>query len=198
MTGGSAPAPICYPHGVTRFEFNSVLVSILLAFAAAELVTLWGRVLRDRARFGMSWPVALLSLWLFLSLVMHWFGLWAYRELPFDAAWQSLLVLLPAMVLALATHVLTPDAGAEGPGALEAHYRAVRRVAPPLCGLFMLLATVTDHALPGVLSDAPAAYFLASAASLAALAFTERMAVHAAVAGLNALGSAFVVAVARA
>ncbi len=179
---------------MSRFEFNSVLVSIMLAFAAAELVTAWGRILRDRARFGFSLPFALLTVWLFLSLVLHWFGLWSYREVPFDHAHHSLLVLLPAMAMALLTHVLTPESSCPGPEALGRHYLDSSGVVLPLAGLFMLLATLSDLALPGVLDAAPPAYFLASGLSLAALGLTRRLAVHNAVLAVNAGTSALVMA----
>jgi hypothetical protein len=174
---------------MSRFEFNSVLVSIMLAFAAAQLVTAWGRVIRAPGRFGFSWEFTLLSTWLLLSLILHWFGLWAYREVPFDTALQSFLVLLPALVLALLTHILTPDADAQGPGALHQHYLSVSRVALPLCGLFMLLSGFTDIALPDVLYSGPVAYFVVAATSLAALAFTSRTSVHALVLGANAIAA---------
>ncbi|MGI9432324.1 MAG: hypothetical protein ACR2PQ_08930, partial [Myxococcota bacterium] len=111
---------------MSRFEFNSVLVSIMLAFAAAELVTAWGRVLRRPEVFGFSLRFFLLSSWLLVSLVLHWFGLWGYREVPFDTPFQSLVILLPALMLALVTKVLTPDVVA-GAGALERHYESVSR-----------------------------------------------------------------------
>ncbi len=182
---------------MSRFEFNSVLVSIMLAFAAAELVTAWGRVLREPRRFGFSWQFALLSIWLLLVLVSHWFGLWSYREVPFDAMFHSLFVLLPALTLALLAHVLTPQLDLKGPGALQQHYLSVSRTVLLLAGLVQLLSTLTDVALPGVLDDAPPGYFIATALSFFAIAFTSRLFFHTVVLGGNAAISAVVMAVVR-
>lgn len=182
---------------MSRFEFNSVLVSIMLAFAAAELVTAWGRVLRDPGRFGFSWQFALLSIWLLLSLVAHWAGLWSYPEVPFDAMFHSLLVLLPALALALLTHVLTPHPDSAGPGALHRHYLSVSRVVLFLAGLFMLLAVLPDVALPGVVDAGPPVYFLASAISFFAISLSSRILFHTIVLGLNVVASATVIGIAR-
>ncbi len=171
---------------MTRFEFNSVLVSIMLAFAAAELVTAWGRVLRHPRHFGFSVRYSLISAWLFFTLVVHWFGLWAYQDVPFDRPLHSLLVLLPALVLALAAHVLSPDLeGPPGQG-LNHHYASVARRTLPLCGLVVLLSVAAD-ALPGVTDAPPLQYALASALSLIAIGFTDRDALHTVVLGLNVL-----------
>jgi len=182
---------------MSRFEFNSVLVSIMLAFAAAELVTAWGRVIREPRRFGFSWQFTLLSVWLLLSLVAHWFGLWSYREVSFDAPYHSFLVLLPALALALLTHVLAPKADSVGPGALQQHYLSVSRAVLILAGLFQLLAVLSDLALPGVLDTGPPAYFVGSAISLFAIAFTSRMLFHTLVLGVNAAITAVVMAAIR-
>ena len=180
---------------MTRFEFNSVLVSILLAFATAELVTTWGRVLRAREPVRFSWPYGLLSLWVFFSVVLHWFGLWAYREVPFDRALHSFTVVLPAVVMALLTHVLTPGPGEEHE--LGEHYWGTHRRALPLAAAAMLLSGAIDLLLPGVTDAAPAAFFVASAASFLALLATRRPALHTTVIGANAIMAIAVLIIAR-
>ena len=37
---------------MSRFEFNTVLVSIVLAFAVSEILTGWGRLIRGRSRIA--------------------------------------------------------------------------------------------------------------------------------------------------
>jgi hypothetical protein len=169
----------------------------MLAFAAAELVTAWGRVLREPRRFGFSLPFAMLSLWLLFTLVLHWFGLWAYREVPFDAALHSLLVLLPALVLALLAQVLTPAADLSGPRALHQHYTSVGRPALVLASLVPVLSGLLDRALPGVLEPPPLAFFLISAISLFAVAFVSRIRVQTIVIGLNTAVCAILLVAAR-
>ena len=94
---------------MTRFEFTSVLVSIVLAFALSEILSAWGRIIKYPHQLSISWPYALVSVWLGLSIIMHWFGLWSYREVHFDRASYSFIVLCPALAIALVSHVLSPD-----------------------------------------------------------------------------------------
>ena len=137
---------------MTRFEFTSVLVSIVLAFALSEILSAWGRIIRHRYPLSISWPYALVSVWLVLSIIMNWFGLWSYREVQFDRALYSFIVLSPALAIALVSHVLNPELEGAHPAQLEQHYFRVSRWALPLCGFSMLLATISDLVLPGAVS----------------------------------------------
>lgn len=169
---------------MSRFEFNIVLVSILLAFAATELATVWGRALKSPGT-RIPLPFALLMVWLFLSLVLHWFGLWSYREVPFDQPVQSLTMLLPSLTLAVLTHMLSPPSDARGPSALADHYASMQGRAFPIAGVFMAISALPDHTLPGVIDPPPFAFFGISGASLAALALTRNGTLHSIVLGLN-------------
>ncbi len=171
---------------MTRFEFNSVLVSIVLAFALSEVLTAWGRIIRHRQQIDVPWPFGLLSLWVTLSIVLHWFGLWFYRDVPFDRALQTLVALSPSLAIALVCHVLTPDLTGSHQDELETHYRIISRWALLLSALFMLLATGSDLVLPDVRETGPPAYFIASAASFTLIAFLNDQRLHVAVLGLNA------------
>ncbi len=156
----------------------------MLAFAATELATTWGRIIkRPGTRIPMSFT--LLSLWIFLSLILHWFGLWSYREVPFDTPIQSLFVLLPSVVLALVTHALSPEHVPAGANALEEHYDAVAPKVLPLAGLFVVLGSISDSVLPGVHEAPPLWIFALSGGSIAALGLTRKRIAHIVVLGLN-------------
>jgi len=128
---------------MTRFEFTSVLVSIVLAFGLSEVPTAWGRIIRHRQQLSISWPYVLVSVWVVLTIIMHWFGLWSYREVAFDRALYSFIVLSPSLVIALVCHILTPELEGSQSEQLEQHYFLVSRWALPLCSLHMLLAAPT-------------------------------------------------------
>jgi hypothetical protein len=182
---------------MTRFEFTSVLVSIVLAFGLSEVLTAWGRIIRHRQKLSISWPYVLVSVWVVLSIIMHWFGLWSYREVPFDRALYSFIVLSPSLVIALVCHVLTPELMGSQSEQLEQHYFQVSRWALPLCSIHMLLAATSDLVLPGVTEAPPPIYSVVIAAAFVGLAFTKSWAVHVGVLSLIATASTGVLILAR-
>jgi hypothetical protein len=163
---------------MTQFEFGSVLISIVLAFAMSEIITAWGRVIRHRSQLSISWPYALVSVWLGLTIILHWAGLWPYREGNFDRTLDLFILLAPALVVALACHVLNPELEGSHPAQLEEHYFRVSRWALPLCGSHMLLATTADSVVLGVTYGVPTIVFVVIAAVFVTLAFTKRWSLH--------------------
>ncbi|MDJ0788430.1 MAG: hypothetical protein QNK05_16610 [Myxococcota bacterium] len=179
---------------MTRFEFTSVLISIVLGFALSQILASWGRIIRHPHPLAFSWPFALLSLWLTLSLILHWFGLWSYREVPFDRSLHYLIVLAPSFFIALVAHALTPELDGPAPGQLETHYFGTARWLLPLSAASMLAATLSDHLLPGVRVAGPPTYFVLAAVSLVAIGFVRSWWAHVAVLGINTALSVAVLA----
>ncbi len=163
---------------MSRFEFNTVLVSIVLAFAISEILTAWGRLIRNRDRVQSPGLFILASSWVLLAMVVHWFGLWFYEEAPFDRLLDTLLVLLPALVIALVCFVWVPDVPASGPIDLEKHYFESGRWTLPLLGLFLVLGGVADVTVPNVAFAAPFGFLVAWALVFGALALSDRRVFH--------------------
>ena len=170
---------------MTRFEFSIVLVSIVLAFALSEILTAWGRVIRHRRHLSISWPYTLVSVWLVLTIILHWAGLWSYREMQADRTFYLFILLAPSLVVALACHILTPEFDGAHPVQLAEHYFGVSRWVLPLCGSHMLLATTSDLLVFGVTDIAPPIVFVVIAAAFVGLAFTESRSLHVGVLSLN-------------
>jgi hypothetical protein len=158
---------------MSRFEFNLVLVSIMLALAATEQLAVWGRVLRKPTRFGFSWPYLLSSLWVLLSLVLHWFHFWAYREVDVNQARYLFLLILPSLVLALCSFSLAPDLDTPEP-ILENHWNETSGRLMLVFGAFLVAAPLVDVLLPGPLAGPPTFVALLAAGSLLA-ASLERL-----------------------
>ena len=139
---------------MSRFEFNLVLVSIMLAFAATEQLAVWGRVLRTPARYGFSWPYLLSSLWVLLAIVMHWVMFWAYSDVDINQARYVLLLIVPSLVLALCSFALAPDPDTREP-ILENHWNESSGRLMLLFGTFPATACAVDIMLPGALAGPP-------------------------------------------
>jgi hypothetical protein len=170
---------------MSRFEFNTVLVSIVLAFAISEILTAWGRMIRNRKCVTSPALLILASSWVLLAIIVHWFGLWAYEQAPFDRLLETVLVLLPALVIALVCFVWVPDIPTSGVLDLEKHYFEAGSWTLPLIALFMLLGAIADISVPNVSFSAPF-WLLAGWASLfLALRFSRNRAFHIGVFGVS-------------
>jgi hypothetical protein len=178
----AAEQPIRYAalgeQSMSRFEFNTVLVSIVLAFAISELLTAWGRLIRHRARVRSVGIFVLASSWVLAAMVGHWFGFWAYREAPFDQYIQTVLVLLPSLVIALVCYIWVPDIPSQGEFDTEQHYFESARWTLSLIALFLVLGATADWLVPNVEFGVSAWQLLPWAGALLACAFSRSRPVH--------------------
>jgi hypothetical protein len=185
---GAAPAG---GRAISDFEFNSIIISILIAFALSEILTSWGRLIRRRDRVRKPYLYLAISSWLFFALILHWLGLSAYRELEIDRTWQSILIFLPSILGAAATFVLAPEFDDDGPIDVQAHYFSVVPWAFPLAAGFEIFSGFSDLLMP-VEAPAPLFVFLAQGAVFLWLAFSRRRLFHRI--GLAGLWSAVLIA----
>ena len=98
---------------------------------------------------SVSWLYVVLSIGVVVVLVGHWLGLSAYRALDSISSEESLLIMAPAFVLALAAHILCPERGRDEGIDLVAHYDSVARWVYGLLAVFCVLARVSDLLVPG-------------------------------------------------
>ena len=162
---------------MTRFEFNSVFVAILLAFAVSEILVSWGRLIRHRSEVKPSAFYLAITAAFLLSLLLYWFGFWAYQDVPFDEGLQTVVVILPPLVMALVAFVLTPEIIRGKQFDLEAHYFEVSRWVYPLIGLTFILAVLSDITLNISETESPVFYFV-PALIMGSLGFTRRPVFH--------------------
>ena len=133
---------------MSDFEFSSVFISILIAFALSELLASFGAMVKRPPR-TISWRYFALSLGLVVTLVGHWLGLSGYRALESISNRESLLIFAPPFLLALAAHILSPERGQDEELDLRAHYDAVSRWVFGLLALFGVFARLADLLIPG-------------------------------------------------
>ena len=169
---------------MSRFEFNTVLVSIVLAFAISEILTGWGRLIRHRGRARSAGLFVFATSWVLFAIVAHWFGFWAYRDVPFDHIVQTLLVLLPSLVIALVCFIWVPDIPAQGDFDAESHYFDSARWTLPLIALFLMLGVVSDLLIPSV-EDWGTLVIIIPIGMLLGCAFSRNRLIHFAVFGAS-------------
>ncbi|MCP5055668.1 MAG: hypothetical protein GY937_02965 [bacterium] len=165
---------------MSDFEFTSVVVSILIAFAFSEVLASWGRIIKRRPLVKLSGLYLATSGILLLALVGHWLGMSSYRALPAISPAESLLVFSPSFLGALVAFILAPEFPESGEVDLSAHYFAVAPWVFSLLAVFIVLTVASDEV---VLGQAIFPFWgqLARAGVLLIPAFSKRASVHAAV-----------------
>lgn len=133
---------------MSEFEFISVFVSIVLAFAMAELLMGWGRLIRaqgnvEQPLFFLGW-----SVWLLLLMCFHYLGLWEFQAVDFTTVGQLILLLMPPIILVLLVFVIAPERSRGQVINLEERYFAVRHWLFSLSILFILFGIFADMMLP--------------------------------------------------
>lgn len=98
---------------MSRFEYLSILVSIVIALAISELVQGWGALIRrrDGARpYGLHVAWTVLGL---LAMVQWWWGFWQYREVDSWTFLRLFALVTNAVTVALFCYVLGAGHAAE-------------------------------------------------------------------------------------
>jgi hypothetical protein len=129
---------------MTRFEYLSVLVSIILALGLAEVTVAWGRLLQDRKSVRFSWLHGFWSVFIWLLMVQFWWGFWNFRRVETWTLGALLLVVVETMILVVCAILLTPVRSASHHTDLRALYFANARPFFLLGALLMLLLGIGD------------------------------------------------------
>jgi len=172
---------------MSKFEFIMMFVSVVVAFAVAELLMGWGKLIRYRHRVKKPWLLAGWSLWLLGIMTYHYLGFWEYQAYDFLKMGPMVLFLSAPIMLVLLTFVMTPELRYYQELDLEKHYFRVKNWFFCMVILFLVLARASDPLLPGY-SDiwlARAQGSIVVTLSVVGLLFTNRPQVHYAVMAFN-------------
>jgi hypothetical protein len=165
---------------VSQFEFVSVLISIIIAFALSEVLSGWGRLLRVRQRVAGYWVHNAWALLLVLLMVQFWWGLWQFRGVEPWTFLSFLGVLLPALNLVVLAFLVTPDVSGDQPLDLRAQFFQSKSWFFALGALLIAqLAVINTLIEAEPLLGVRNLYRLAAVALLAALARSESERFHA-------------------
>lgn len=130
---------------MSRFEYLSVLVSIVIAYAMSEALSGWGQMIRVRDRVR-PYPVHLG--WSILSVLLMiqwwWGGFWQYRHVIDLGYFGFLAVLSEPVLLVLLSFVLTPHPAELGGRDLRAEYFRNRRWSFGIAALLLVELALVD------------------------------------------------------
>lgn len=173
---------------MTRFEYLSVLLSIVIALGMSEIVAVWGRLLRRHRELHLSWIHAGWSLLALVLLVQMWWGFWNYRVVAEWSFLGLLMVIGDALLLVLAALVITPSDRLERGLDLWAFFLESRRLFFGLGALLLVELSVSDTVVSGQpVMHAENAIRLAGLGLVALAVRTESAALHGAIVAIGFL-----------
>jgi hypothetical protein len=96
------------------FDYLTILMSIVLGLAVANVLTRLALVITARERVDFYWPPVAWAIWLFFIAVQHWWAEWSVRH---TAHWSFLafwLFLLTPVTLFILSALVLPEREGEG------------------------------------------------------------------------------------
>lgn len=158
------------------FEFSLIPIAIIIGFGITQLLSFWANLARNWR--SVSRPELLISftLWLLTVLLVHFAGLWEYREVRFGSLGAFLVVISPTLFFMLSISVMVPSSG-ELSGNLSDYYFERCRMALMFAAIASALSGVPDL-LPGVISPPSPWLLMTYVVPLAALALTGNRTAH--------------------
>ena len=108
---------------MSKFEFLSVFISIVLAFGISDIVSSWGAQIRRRFEvrhylLHFAWTLLLL-----LLMIQLWWSVWLLRDRDSWTYVEFSALIIPFIIVSLIAYVLTPSY-ASGDRDIKAHYFA--------------------------------------------------------------------------
>lgn len=133
---------------MSKFEFIMMFVSVVVAFAMAELLMSWGRIIRNRQRISQPWLLAGWSAWLLTIMTYHYLGFWEYQAYDFTRVAPMLLFLAAPIMMVLLTFTLMPEIRYYRRTNLQEHFFEQKNLFFLMVILFLWLSRASDPLLP--------------------------------------------------
>lgn len=133
---------------MSKFEFIMMFVSVVVAFAMAELLMSWGRIIRNRHRVHSPLLLAGWSVWLLTIMTYHYLGFWEYQAYNFTRVAPMLLFLAAPIMMVLLTFALMPEVRHYRTTDLKQHYFEQKNWFFGMVIVFLWLARASDPLLP--------------------------------------------------
>ena len=137
---------------MTRFEYLTVLDSIVVALGITEVTFSWARLIQNRERVKFSGLHSFWSAFALLLMVQFWWSFWNYRVIEDWSLFWLMTVVLESIVLVICALMLTPSRSFTGEIDLEQHYYRNARPFFLFGAVLMVQLSVGDTLILGGLS----------------------------------------------
>lgn len=93
---------------MSRFEYLSVLISIVIALGISEVTISWGRIIQYRKTIRFSLLHAFWSAFVLILMIQYWWAFWNFRIIE-DWSFSALVgTVMSAIALVICALLLTP------------------------------------------------------------------------------------------
>ena len=133
---------------MSRFEYLSVLISIVIALGLSEVVAGWGRILRRRRDVQFYWLHAVWSVFIVLFMIQFWWGFWNFRTIEEWSLPGLVAVVASVLLIVLAALALIPDDVPRGLD-LRKHYYEQSRLFFGLAFVLIVQLSLVDTWVAG-------------------------------------------------
>ena len=107
---------------MSRFEYLTALLGIILAVAVTEVLLGVGRLIRERQQVKFYWVHVFWMFGLLVLMIQRWWAFWQFQELPLDSFATFLAFSMPTFTFVLAALLITPKIPAQGILDLREYY----------------------------------------------------------------------------
>jgi hypothetical protein len=122
------------------FEFLMILLSLIVGFGLAEILSGVARLLKKDGVKGLSWIHSAISATIFIALLQAFWESWSLRGVEMWTFPAMLLLLSGPTLLLLIAHVLFPEPGEHSN--LDDYYFERARLIWSLAGLTVIVGTL--------------------------------------------------------
>jgi uncharacterized membrane protein len=134
---------------MTRFEYLSVLVSIVIALGISEVTVAWARILQQKATTKIYWLHGFWSVFSLFLMIQFWWGFWRYRTVESWSLLSLITALTVVITLSMCALMLVPRIRADISFDSHATYFDNSPRFFFLGGCFIVLVTVMDAMVLG-------------------------------------------------
>jgi hypothetical protein len=107
---------------MSRFEYLSVLLSVVVGFAISEILSGWGSLIRRRAQLRPYWLLTSWSVLALVVMILFWWSAWDYHTTSSWTFFSFLAVLSAALTFVILAFVLTPTVSEDSTPDLRDYY----------------------------------------------------------------------------
>ena len=93
---------------MTRFEYLTVLISIVIALGITEVTFSWSRLVQHRNSVRFSWLHSFWTAFALVLMIQFWWGFWNYRTVEDWSLTVLFFLVLEAITMVVCALLLTP------------------------------------------------------------------------------------------
>ena len=129
---------------MTRFDFLYLVISLIIALVATDMVRSWATFIKNRAQIRFYWVHAAWSALMLFAAIQYWWGFWQYHSVENWSFFPMGALVAQTLLLALILSVITPSRRMEGNLDLQEFFYHVSPVFFSLGGAILVMLALNN------------------------------------------------------